>query len=328
MESKVLSNNDFSLKKPEAAEKSGEALLLRTKEIIDKEINFTLISEIIGDIYKKCIPGVSSEILAKISDFVNHPKYQVQYSQLDGDDARADLGSMRMSFSAEAVVGDHGGINSTKLLKNVIHELLHLVTRSYRQDSLSIVYTGVRAHVLKGSQEYSFFERLNEGLTEIIADAVFAEYVAREGSVSAVHRTSDFIIGEMKLAIPFRYPSYVRERLGVFRLIEVLQSATSVNNSDFDHNYDSLCRALVREYFTNGYLLSDEMYEVFAESPGLLDILEKLRDDDSILGEHDLSEDSQIEYLSQLTFGESNFIKALFGRDVVGAYTAKAINSL
>lgn len=158
----------------------------------------------------------------------------------------------------------------TQILWTLIHEQLHAVSSdvSRREQVVSEDHeikttdyqiSGVRyrSEVCKLSTpvgptlkyEVNLFKEPNEGLTELLTEKIFCEYVRRTGI------TTDLSADEVALQVIDRYNSkeYSSYRKAVDFIIGLLTVLTKVPE-------DTARNALIRTYFRNGALIPDELY--------------------------------------------------------------------
>lgn len=299
----------------------------RTTEALEKDIDFVLISNILRDIYKKCFPGIPAEILDAKIENLSHIKCDVLYTIINPDDLKNSLtegveahtDGKVIQYAASKCCDDEGNPDVPKLLKVSIHELLHIAAgRSLATGTGEVFSTGIdQAKQIHIGKEALYFRNINEGLTELIADAVYSEYLARKGEVSSSCSLEDVHLPEGEFALPGRYISYENERIAIYSLIDELEKVSGFS-------YDTICQTLVKEYFTNGYVLRDEMVEAFEGNPEIIQILERYKR--NLI--EDYGNDVHAYLHDTLQGSEVHFIKAIFGRDVIGVYNKKVVESL
>lgn len=302
----------------------------RTKEAIERNVDFNLISSIFGEIYQKCFPGISKEELSKKLESVTHPTYEVLYSLFEVDDVleRKDISESEDSaytdgkiirYASSVYCTSNGEVDVPYLIKTSIHELLHVFAGSFSNPGTGEIFSTGVSHQKQvyGGNHASFFEKVNEGLTELISDAVFAEYLARKGEMVSLGNQKDVHLSDGDFDMPERHMTYGEERVDLYKLIHEIGEASSFS-------IESIFQALVKEYFTRGYLLREEIVEAFKDFPQIQEALEKMKRN---LSEGN-TEDDQGHLYELAHRSELVLIKALFGRDVIGQYNKKIVDSL
>ena len=326
MEHQIFSQQGLSPEVIASEEKIWTDAIEKTREALEKEVDFILISNIFANIYKKCLPNLSEEEINKKLAGIVHPRYEVLYS-LSGKteeeyikgkekDNNAETDGIKIRYSARDYY-EKGKIDITSLVKSSIHELLHIVADK-NETNEDLFSTGVSVNSESSFEENPlFFNKTNEGLTEFISDAVYSEYMARKGEMI----TTEKFTGEDKDGVRYnlapRNASYIGERLDIYILMNELQKITELP-------LERICQRLVKEYITNGDLLREEIVTEFREYPEVINTLEKLKRNHVTK----FSEEELDRFEEEIQTTELVFAKTLFGRDAVGEYNKKIIDSL
>lgn len=308
----------------------------RVKETIEREVDFAMIADIFGDMYKKCFPDIINAELDRLKENIKNPIYEVKYVLTDSkyllsdkDDEETEDGEINehsahtdgkiIRYSASIYYSENGQVDTTLLIKDSIHELLHIFAGALQNFGTGELFSTGISHTrqIKNGEEFNFFDSINEGLTEVMVDAVFSEYFARKGDLNSYDNQEDVYLEDGQFDIPSRHMAYETERCDIYKLMNEIGEVSGFSN-------EIIAQALVREYLTNGYLLREEIVEAFKDFPKIITIL---RAHESNLS--DGITDEELFFLhNQAHTVELSFIKALFGRDVIGKYNKKVIESL
>lgn len=304
----------------EVSEEQKVVTIEKVKEALEKSIDRHLVVNVIEDIFSRCLPDVTKEQVKNIMMSILPPKIEVVYfidPLITGEKPRrAETNGINIMFSAREFYTNNV-VDIAELLHVYIHEALHVVSvdrNSYETDgSFTTGVSIATEQMLQNEPVFYFYNKFNEALTELLADAVQTEYLTRKGEASH-HKT--LLIDEKEFLIerPF---AYQEERIVVQKIIKKIVEVSGFSN-------DQVVRAFVREYFTNGYLGRDEIVEAFKGYPEVYSKLKKLGNNFTF----EVSKAELEKYEFDMISTEFDFVKALFGRDVIGQYNKKVVDSL
>ncbi len=313
---------------PEQLEKE-KAFVLTSIENVQEavhEIDFATIDAILLDILMRVDQestrdGLKKEfslegrypISVKYSGEVNTDHYGESFQ--DKGESAAYSVFPNIVVLAREFVDDKGTIDAAGklyLLKVLIHEIMHHTSFGVeeREDSsLPLVHSGLSFGTPdeSGYVEGNAFTFINEALTEMIADAVYAEYLARTGVVSEY---------EEKLAW-YRQPNRIDRHAGYVSERLVLMSFVDRIAAHFKISEEKVYQALTVEYFTGGDLSRAEIVDEIKDIPEIKELIEKIKKNDASLFK-DLSSEEQGKILTILDEKQLVPVKALLGRDYVG----------
>jgi hypothetical protein len=306
----------------------------RVNEILKHEIDYETIGTIIEDICKRCFPDSSKSkvVFKRIEElkkrlFAFNVKYVDVVEEKNGDIVfsknRAQIGEQSITFFAKEFLNSEDKVDAQMLIDTVIHELLHLVVWGHehiKNEKGVATISGLmyqKFSVTEKSELHfqEYFRSLNEGLTELIKDAVYSEYQARKGTAfDSPEFGMDVGLEKGVVVNPLmRFVGYSSKRADVKVLINEIHKATGISEDD-------VFRSLVSEYFTNGNLTREELLKLFGEYEGLTSLLDRLSKD---INAREYSQDEIEQDFKDTIFSEQGYIRALFGRDVVGSYNKK-----
>lgn len=164
------------------------------------------------------------------------------------------------------------------------------------------------------NQEGSPFTLLNEGLTELIADAVFSEYFARSGSVREYEEKKKWY---QKESLIDRGAAYLDERVAVVLLVSKISEYSGVPE-------DKVYQSLLAEYLVAGDLCRSELLDECKDAPEVQELLLQLKQNDAAIfskyNHTDIDPILDLWNKSCLTH-----VKAMTGRDYVGETNKKRI---
>jgi hypothetical protein len=217
-----------------------------------------------------------------------------------------------MRFSARDFF-ENGKANNNEILRTFIHESLHIASMDVSGGN-KISNSGLaQEHIYKlvdTNVQAVFFNKINEGVTELITDAIYTEYLARKG----INPEADAEHFSNLQGVRFRdrYRTYLEERYYVTKFIQEVTKVSGLGESEVIH-------ALTKEYFSNGNLLRSEMREAFVDHPEIIQMLETVKRNMN----PEINEDEFESIDQQIITEKSQFALALFGRDVIGEYNEK-----
>lgn len=292
------------------------------KEVLGS-FDMRLIHQILLEILKKTRRGlyqnVNLEFLLPENISIT-VKYE-QHADLDTDDTIGkdrDLprGGITMLDSvtlfARGLVDEKGEVphNSKKdLLHALVHELIHGIGTSFSRFETTdtwIPRTGFIELFKLAGQDKVYLDSLNEAFTEIIADAVVSEYLARSGTLKEYEEKQ----GKDKTFFN-RTISYLPERILLSSFVSALAEKLQVGEG-------VIYQGMATEYFSTGSIATPEMLEVFKEDEKLADVYEKLKHND--VSEYEsLTEGQEVSILNTLDLGQLQHVTALVGRDYIGS---------
>ncbi len=322
---------------PERLEKE-EGLWVQKREQVEdflkNEIDFTAIGDIIGEMYFKSRPDAPERGQDDLRKYrfsnIYDPKYEVQYVYSDnGKAVTAQAKKGRIHFSARSFF-ENNELNRALLLHVTIHELCHLASLTVSFDSKtertqlsgvsSVTYNvqALREDTVEGKDKELevLFSGLNEGITEFVSDAVYSEYLARTGKVLETVYQKGFVTNEVHGLIETPV-TYYDERIAAYELIEKISQESELP-------METVTEGFVQAYLRNERLDSEDLLSFFDEDSKAVLFLNKLKGNDIAKHEHD----KQRFLVDILPNTERIFVKALFGRDVVGTYNKNIIESL
>ncbi len=322
---------------PKQLEKE-EAIVTRAIDSVQeaiKEIDFKVIDQILFTILKKAYPELSSLQFHKNFSFDGVYPIRVKYSQFmdlshygssfenEGGHASAYYDDDNIVVFAREHVDDEGNMHDDQkpaLIKTLIHEAMHLMsTAVYEKKSDTWeAWTGVTKQ--RSSEDTSEkleslpYMRLNEALTEVVADAVYSEYLARTGSVTTFEEKSKWYKKESHID---RNAGYISERMALATLVDMLAKHSGVDEG-------RVYQALAVEYLKNGDLMRSEMLEEYKETDDIRSFLDNLKQNkDETFPSFS---DEKIEEISAfLSVKELTAIKALVSRDYIGEVNKRRV---
>lgn len=306
----------------------------RVNEILKHEIDYAVIGNILEEICGRCFPDRSKGeiVFSRIEEIKNglysyHVKYVDVEEGENGDISfsknRAQIKSKSITFFAKEFLNDEDKIDAQLLTDTIIHELLHLVTWGHEQNKNEkgvLMMSGVMYKEFSFNEQSElhigeYFRSLNEGLTELIKDAVYSEYQARKGIAfdypeygMAIESKDGSVISPLMRSV-----AYNAQRMDVQILVDEIYKATEIPLED-------IWRSLVSEYFTNGNLTRAELLKLYGDHESLASLVVRLSED---LHARDYPQAVANYNFYNTIFIEQDFVKALFGRDVIGRYNKK-----
>lgn len=299
------------LSNPREHAESNPAEIRRAIERVIKDIDFKVLSDIFEEerrranakgVSKFCGPG---DVDVKEGDFqrvlgINHSIYIEIHSD------EVFNGMQRRGKGVESI--------PQTILSVLSHEEAHSVADNGRMfDRLkfmaellslreAVVFTsGYDSLKKKGWRLSTQFSLFNEGVTDLVGEEVFTEYIRRTGTKSTFDpATSGY------------YESYQGPRAVVKTFIAAIAQAT-------DFPYDIVWNSLKEGYFTNRDLSGSEMYKAFQEA-GLRDFVEKMRKM-QFKGKH-----SPLKVLESLDLSQTSYSPEVVMRlqKAIGAYAEKS----
>ncbi len=300
-------------------EKSVEAV----QEAVDG-IDYQVIDDILLGIFKKAYPNLSEVELKEKFSFDGRYDITVKYSEKmehenygSGSDLNASAYAQgdKIAILAREFVDDQGNLNENSesgLLKVSIHEIMHNKSHSadqYQQTKFSGI-----APMERVTDNGTPFIHLNEALTEIIADAVHSEYLARTGIVSKFDKYES----GYKQPV-YRHAVYLNERLALERLVLMLQEESGMDR-------ERIYQALTVEYFKNGDLGRSEIIDTI-DSERLKEFLEKIETNDGEILRAFSGDEIQT-YNGYLHWYQQQAITGIVGRDYIGAVNWKRASEI
>ena len=151
------------------------------------------------------------------------------------------------------------------------------------------------------------FALLDEAMTEVIADSVYSEYLARSGTISQYeekrkwYKQTNFID---------RNAAYLPERMALMSFVDLIAKYSMIPE-------EKVYQSLVVEYFTSGDLSRLEILNEIKDEPSIIELLNKLKQNDPLLFQ-ELPEEKQVELLIFLDLKQLTPLKAIVGRDYIG----------
>ncbi|MFA5132061.1 MAG: hypothetical protein WC444_01890 [Candidatus Paceibacterota bacterium] len=307
------------------------------KEVLEREIDFNLIGDIISELYRKSFPEIKQEDVRQVLDDVYRPSIVVDYTisyqepkKREGVhfsqesqivDALAATDGKSIYFYARSFY-DKGSVDKGRLLSASIHESLHIASSKFFSLSHEMKLTGVTnlfSKKLTNKEEIvgREFNDLNEGLTELITDAIYSEYLARKGEVtSPVFEEVDPESG-MSFGLIGSPMEYEEGRLFAYEFMEEFSRVSGLG-------LDETARSMVAEYFAGEGFHRDEIKELVSNDETLLEMLAVAKRNIPV----GYNKESLDFVKNELSHQEKLFTWALFGRDEVGRYNEKIHESL
>ena len=313
---------------PEILEKEAHEYVERidqVKDVLEKHIDFKMVGDIISDIYRKCYPEISDTTIKKCLDAIYQPRIEVVYNVLPKEGSGMEYidaitNGVSFKFSARSFFQNEE-INTAHILHTAIHEAIHIASATYEGVSVgeySETVRGFRRSVSlnqenEQDEKYtSFFDAFNEGMTEMLADVVYAEYLARNGEVaSPLYEKVDEESG-LKYGLADPPVTYENQRISVLALISDLASASGAEEED-------IFRSLTAEYFTGGGLDRNDLLQYFRKGDDVYEWIEEFKRNHI----RDYGEDGYDFVHNKLPSGVRSYVQALFGRDVVGRHNER-----
>ncbi len=253
---------------------------------------------------------VYPHIIVKYSDDINLKHYGERFvSQNEPPQAYSLHGSI--VFLAREIVNNDGTLGSLGdffIIKLLIHEMLHSISTVQTIDTTTgaaVELSGVSKNV--GQREGGEFRVINEGLTEVIADAVFSEYLARTGELSRYHENEGYSDRQKLVS---RFAGYLRERYALMLFVHELSNETKVSEGE-------VYQALLTEYLATGDISRSEIIDECKSNEVVQKMLRQFRD--NIIDEQDLPGIDDLEkIISSFTIKELAHVHKLVGRDYIG----------
>ncbi len=299
-----------------------------------KEIDFTLINRILRDIYTKFTGDLSDEdrnfyfkldenfnIHVKYTELIDLSHYGAFLSNTTNIKAYTHNG--RIVIFACEYVNNYGDIDSkTKLLliRDIVHEMLHIKSSFAEEDIASekLKFTsGISPKPLSNNDgtlmdhddnKGDDFILVNEGLTELITDAIFSEYLARSGVLKEFEQNNGL---DTQPDYIDRGALYLSGRLALVSLVDMIAQHTGVSE-------DKVYQALVIEYLTGGDIMRAEIMDECKDSPEISAFLEKMKSNDLKDIVKSYSEEERNTLLDFMNKHKLVHIKAILGRDYIG----------
>ena len=314
-----------------------EALVLKSIDSVQeavKEIDFTVINEILRDIYTKFTGDISDEdrnfyfkldenfnIRVKYTELINFSHYGAFISNTTNIKAYTRDGGI-IIFAREYVnsYGDTDSKTRLALLRDIIHEMLHIKSSFAEEDiaSENLKFTsGISPKQSRNKDETLIihddnksddFIIANEGLTELITDAIFSEYLARSGKLKELEQDNG---SDIQADYIDRGALYFSGRLALVSLVSMIAEYTGVSE-------DKVYQAFVIEYLTGGDIMRAEIMDECKDSPEISAFLEKMKSNDLKDIVKSYSEKERNTLLDFMNKHKLVHIKAILGRDYIG----------
>lgn len=322
-----------------------KALVLKSIDSVQeaiKEIDFRLIKEILTDFCKK-LGGVSDEDRAFFLKHILEMEYDIHvvYSEeLDSNLQGGLYGEKHQSkgtvtimsvwnnvitiFARECVDGNGELHYEDRLLlmRGMIHEILHAQTElsvkddvtGESQEHIGIAYLNESNEGDSMDQNGLPFMLLNEGLTELITDAVFSEYLARSGTVKGYEVIRKWYHKELLID---RGVTYINERMAIMALVSKISEYSGVPE-------DKVYQSLLSEYFTLGDLSRSELLDECKDAPEIKELLLQVKQNNSDIFSH--YDNADIDPILDL-WDKSCLahVKAMVSRDYIGEVNKRRV---
>jgi hypothetical protein len=285
-----------------------------------KEIDLQTVDDILLSIFKKVYPDRSEDDLKSRFLFDGNYNIGVKYSEkleLENYNSKRDLDASayargnKIAILARAFVDNAGSLDKhsrSDLVKTVIHEIMHTKSSNFDQYH-QVEFSGVSLEDGQIKEEGNPYIHLNEALTEVVADAVYSEYLARTGTAK------EFDEERNGYTLPIeRHAAYMSERLALEQLARRLAKESGMS-------LEQVYQAFAVEYFKNGDLGRGELLELI-DSEEIKSLLGKIEvNDTEILTSFSPAEIA--EYDNYLHWYQQKAVTGLVGRDYISSVNRK-----
>ena len=289
-----------------------------------KEIDFSKIDDIVIDMLAAVRTELSREQIKEYYSLKGSYSIKVTYSgEVDVEEAFTLGKYAPAAYShfpdivvhAREIVDEKGDFSKERkqyLLKVVAHEIMHHFGFKVEQQEgkdIPLVHAGLSFGEpdKEGYVDDVAFSLLDEAMTEILADAVSSEYLARTGTIKDYEDSKNWYQKPLHVS---RHATYIPERMMLLSFVEKIAQYSGLSEDD-------VYRALAVEYFTGGNISRAEIVDELKDEPAIVNMIHDMKENQPGTFS-DMSDDEQENIVAFLDLKQLHWVKAFFDRDYIG----------